>query len=119
MLYFRDRGWPAAGRLFAQGANDCGDIDGVDDWVIQAKNTGVMELGRTCTAAAVQARRAGKPRWACIFNRRQHGLEHSYVVMDLRTFTDLIGGSEHGVLSRQPGCVDAESDAGGDALGAP
>lgn len=93
MLYFRDRGWPEAHRKLGQGANDCGDLFEIGDWVIQAKNTGVMELGRTCTAAAVQARRAGKPRWACIFNRRQHGLEHSYVVMDLRTFTDLIGGA--------------------------
>jgi hypothetical protein len=93
MLWFQRSGFPGCRRLGAQGANDCGDLDGVDGWLISAKRTSAEDIGRCCTAAEKQARRAGKRRWVVIRRRRNHALGLAYVTMSLETFTELIGGS--------------------------
>jgi hypothetical protein len=92
VLWFQAHGWPKCRRLGQQGAADCGDLDGVADWLIQAKRTSAEDIGRACSAAETQARRAGKRRWVVIRRRRNHALRQAYVTMSLECFTDLIGG---------------------------
>jgi hypothetical protein len=92
VLWFIAHGFPKCRRLGQQGAADCGDLDGVADWLIQAKRTSAEGIGVACSAAETQARRAGKRRWVVIRRRRNHALRQAYVTMSLECFTDLIGG---------------------------
>lgn len=72
------------------GANDRGDLAGIPDWVIEAKNVTVAQLGQTMNEAKREAANAGCRFFAAVINRRSHALERSYAVVELEQLAELI-----------------------------
>ena len=75
--YLREQGFPAAERRRLTGVDDCGDIGGVRDWMIEVKNTvrredaiWMAEVEREIQAASD---RFGAQFGVCIIKRRGQG----------------------------------------------
>ena len=72
------------------GANDKGDVAGIPNWVIEAKNVTISGLGQAMNEAKREARNAGARYYAAVLNRRSHDLERSYAVVELWELAELI-----------------------------
>lgn len=89
--YLAGRGWPHAERRIRKGRNDQGDITGVIDVCIEAKDTNRIELAGFLDEAKVEAQNANAEIAAAWIKRRgKSSAEHGYVVMDGATFTRLL-----------------------------
>ena len=90
-VYLRDQGFNQAARTPAGATADRGDINGIPNWTIEAKNR------RDITAAirdgldqAHAARQVTGTRWAAaIVKRPRHPTADSYVIMTLADWTQL------------------------------
>lgn len=81
------RGWGFPARRVAQtGAYDEGDIHGVPDVVIQAKDVARHDLAGWCDDVAAQASQAHIPDGAVVIKRRGRSAARAYVVEDLETW---------------------------------
>ncbi len=84
-------GWPHAERRRLSGANDKGDIAGVVGVCIEAKNTSRIELAAALDEALAEARNANAAIGAAWIKRRgKASASDGYVVLDGRTFTQLL-----------------------------
>jgi len=72
------------------GVRDKGDLAGIPDWVIEAKNVTISGLGQAMNEAKREAVNARARYFAAILNRRSHGLERSYAVLELWELGELI-----------------------------
>lgn len=72
------------------GVRDRGDLAGIPDWVIEAKNVTVACLGQAMNEAKKEAANAGCRYFAAILNRRNHDLERSYAVLELWELAELV-----------------------------
>lgn len=73
------------------GTKDRGDLAGIPDWTIEAKNLSAnLTLGQAMNEAAKEAANAGTRFFAAILNRRSHDLERSYAVVELWELAELI-----------------------------
>jgi hypothetical protein len=87
--YFCEQGLPCERRVQG-GSRDRGDLAGIRGWTLELKNTGKIELGPTMNEAKKEADNAETDHWAAIHNRRNHGLERSYVTIELWEFARLL-----------------------------
>lgn len=72
------------------GAKDKGDLGGIPDWIIEAKNVTIAGLGAAMNEAKREAVNAQVRYFAAVLNRRSHGLERGYAVLELWELAELI-----------------------------
>lgn len=60
------------------------------DWVFEAKDRQRLDLAGAVDEAKIEAENAGVKYGAAILKRAKKGVQHSYVVMDLDTFTRMM-----------------------------
>lgn len=80
---FKDSGFPEADRDRLRGSKDCGDITGVMDLTIEAKNRKRMDIAGAVDEAVEESKNGGT-KWAlAAVKRRQKHARESYAVMPL------------------------------------
>ena len=77
-------------RLAQTGTEDQGDIAGLRDFAIEARNRRRLELAKNIDDANDRARCKGSRFGITIMKRVGRPVEDSYVAMDLSTFSDLL-----------------------------
>jgi hypothetical protein len=83
-------GHPVERRVMG-GIKDKGDLTGISNWTIEAKNlTKNLTLGQAMNEARKEAVNARCRYFAAVLNRRSHGLERSYAVLELWELAELI-----------------------------
>lgn len=88
-------------RAVQEGRLDVGDIHGLPDAILQAKDAVSHQLAAWVDAANEQAHRAGVP-WGVVVIKRRRGKKSSgavrtaYAVMDLETLLDVFQDLEEG-----------------------
>ena len=88
--YFtRMLGIPVERRVMG-GARDRGDLAGIPDWTVEAKNVTISSLGAALNEAKREAVNAGTRYFALVLNRRSHDLERGYAVIELWELAELI-----------------------------
>ncbi len=92
VAYLRDNGHPFVERSYGAGRpDDCGDVDGLPGWVIEAKNHRQIDLAGWCDEAAREAQNVPHgARWAVVVKRRQKPPGDAYVVLPLSAFARLL-----------------------------
>ena len=88
--YFNERGFPEVERRYGAGATlDKGDINGVKDTVVEAKNWKKIELSTIMDEALVEQKNAKKKFGISVIKRRNRNVKDAYVVMTLEQWVDL------------------------------
>ena len=88
--YFNERGYPDVERRYGAGATlDKGDINGVKDTVIEAKNWAKITLSTIMDEALVEQKNAKKRFGISVIKRRNCNVKEAYVVMTLEQWIDL------------------------------
>jgi hypothetical protein len=88
--YFNDRGYHEVERRYGAGATlDKGDINGVKDTVVEAKNWAKITLATIMDEALVEQKNAKKRFGISIIKRRNRNVKEAYVVMTLEQWVDL------------------------------
>jgi len=88
--YLRQQGFTETFRLAPGGELDPGDVGGLPDWAIEVRDRAKHDLSRNVRDANQRAINKGS-RWGCsIMKKRQHPVEDAYVVLDLRTFAEVL-----------------------------
>jgi len=88
--YFNERGFPEVERRYGAGATlDKGDINGVKDTVVDAKNWAKISLSTIMDEALVEQKNAKKKFGISVIKRRNRNVKEAYVVMTLEQWIDL------------------------------
>jgi len=88
--YFNERGYPEVERRYGAGATlDKGDINGVKDTVVEAKNWAKITLSTIIDEALVEQKNAKKRFGISVIKRRNRNVKEAYVVMTLEQWIDL------------------------------
>jgi hypothetical protein len=88
--YFNERGFPEVERRYGAGATlDKGDINGVKDTVVEAKNWAKISLSTIMDEALVEQKNAKKKFGISVIKRRNRNVKDAYVVMTLEQWIDL------------------------------
>jgi len=88
--YFNERGYPEVERRYGAGATlDKGDINGVKDTVVEAKNWAKISLSIIMDEALVEQKNAKKRFGISVIKRRNRNVKEAYVVMTLEQWIDL------------------------------
>jgi hypothetical protein len=88
--YFNDRGYHDVERRYGAGATlDKGDINGVKDTVVEAKNVAKISLPAIMDEALLEQKNAKKRFGIGIIKRRNKNVKEAYVVMTLEQWIDL------------------------------
>ena len=88
--YFNERGYPQVERRYGAGATlDKGDINGLPDTCIEAKNVGKITLASIMDEALVEQKNAKKKFGIGIIKRRNKNVKDAYVVMTLEQWITL------------------------------
>jgi len=88
--YFNERGYPDVERRYGAGATlDKGDINGVVDTVVEAKNVAKITLSSIMDEALIEQKNAKKRFGIGIIKRRNKNVKEAYVVMTLEQWIDL------------------------------
>lgn len=88
--YFNERGYPEVERRYGAGATlDKGDINGVKDTVVEAKNVAKITLSTIVDEALLEQKNAKKRFGVSIIKRRNKNVKEAYVVMTLEQYVDL------------------------------
>ena len=77
-------------RMAQTGHEDQGDIGGLRDFAIEARNRKRLELAKNVDDANDRARAKGCPFGVTIMKRAGRPVEDAYVAMSLGTFNDLL-----------------------------
>lgn len=80
---FRESGFPEADRDRLRGSEDCGDITGVMDLTIEAKNRRKLNIAGAVDEALEEAENAGTTWALAAVKRRQKNARESYAIMPL------------------------------------
>lgn len=88
--FLNDHGHPHAERRALAGSADRGDIAGVPGVMIECKAEKSIDLAGYMDQVRVQTTNAGAQLGVAIVKRRNHGIERSYVVMELEQFVEVI-----------------------------
>lgn len=70
-------------RRVKNGRKDRGDIAGIPGWVLECKNTKVIDLPGALKEAEREAENAGVTHFAAVVNRKQKHISDSYFVVPL------------------------------------
>jgi hypothetical protein len=88
--YFNERGYKDVERRYGAGATlDKGDINGVKDTVVEAKNVAKITLSTFMDEALVEQKNAKKRFGISVIKRRNKNVKEAYVVMTLEQWIDL------------------------------
>ena len=88
--YFNERGFADVERRYGAGATlDKGDINGVKDTVVEAKNWAKISLSTIVDEALVEQKNAKKRFGISVIKRRNRNVKEAYVVMTLEQWIDL------------------------------
>jgi len=88
--YFNECGFPDVERRYGAGATlDKGDINGVKDTVVEAKNWAKISLSTIVDEALVEQKNAKKRFGISVIKRRNRNVKEAYVVMTLEQWIDL------------------------------
>jgi len=88
--YFNDRGYNDVERRYGAGATlDKGDINGVKDTTVEAKNVAKISLSTIMDEALLEQKNAKKRFGIGIIKRRNKNVKEAYVVMTLEQWIDL------------------------------
>ena len=88
--YFNERGYPEVERRYGAGATlDKGDINGVKDVVVEAKNWKKIVLSTIMDETLVEQKNAKKRFGIAIIKRRNRNVSQAYVLMTLEQWIDL------------------------------
>lgn len=88
--YFNDCGYPEVERRYGAGATlDKGDINGVKDTVIEAKNVAKITLASIVDEALLEQKNAKKRFGISVIKRRNKNVKDAYVVLTLEQYIDL------------------------------
>lgn len=90
VAYLVENGFPYAERRVKRGMNDAGDISGIPGFMGECKNEKRIDLAGYMKEVAAQKANARAQVGAAIIKRRNHGVERSYVCMELKDFLDLL-----------------------------
>jgi hypothetical protein len=95
--YLRANGHPYAERAYGAGRpGDVGDIDGIPNWCIEAKNHKSIDLAGFVAEAERERLNGRKLNAAVIAKRRGKPTSDAYVVLSLATFARLVADDENG-----------------------
>lgn len=72
------------------GAQDKGDIFGVEDWTIQCKDVAKIDLAGAVDDARQQAANAATPFFVAVVKRRRRGVGEAYAVMPLEVWERVV-----------------------------
>ena len=88
--YFNERGFPEVERRYGAGATlDKGDINGVKDTVVEAKNWAKIVLATIMDETLVEQKNAKKLFGIAVIMRRNKNVKDAYVMMTLENWIDL------------------------------
>jgi hypothetical protein len=88
--YFNERGFPEVERRYGAGATlDKGDINGVKDTVVEAKNWAKISLSTIMDETLVEQKNAKKKFGIAVIKRRNKNVSQAYVMMTLENWIDL------------------------------
>ena len=88
--YFNERGFPEVERRYGAGATlDKGDINGVKDTVVEAKNWAKIVLATIMDETLVEQKNAKKLFGIAVIKRRNKNVKDAYVMMTLENWIDL------------------------------
>ena len=88
--YFNDRGFPEVERRYGAGATlDKGDINGVKDTVVEAKNWAKISLSTIMDETIKEQQNAKKKFGIAVIKRRNKNVKDAYVMMTLQNWIDL------------------------------
>lgn len=81
-----------------RGPNDVGDFDGVDGWILEAKNRSPLRIGEWLRETAAKAKKYGYRWYALLVKQRGKGVEDGMFIMRIPDGLTLIW--EHQQMSR-------------------
>ena len=88
--YFNERGYLEVERRYGAGNTlDKGDINGVKDTVVEAKNWAKISLATIMDESLVEQKNAKKRFGIAVIKRRNKNVKDAYVVMTLEQFVDI------------------------------
>jgi len=88
--YFNERGYLEVERRYGAGNTlDKGDINGVKDTVVEAKNWSKISLATIMDETLVEQKNAKKRFGIAVIKRRNKNVKDAYVVMTLEQFVDI------------------------------
>jgi hypothetical protein len=72
----------------------CSDIQGVPNWLINARTEATRDLSVALDEAAREAAKDGAERYAVIWTRPQRQISEAYVLMPLSVFADILAAEQ-------------------------
>ena len=88
--YLNERGYLEVERRYGAGNTlDKGDINGVKDTVVEAKNWAKISLATIMDETLVEQKNAKKRFGIAVIKRRNKNVKDAYVVMTLEQFVDI------------------------------
>ena len=88
--YLREQGFSEAFRLAPGGSADAGDVGGVPGWAFECRDRQKQDPSKNVRDANSRAVHKGCRWGAAIMKKRDHGVEDGYVLLDLKTFVDVL-----------------------------
>ena len=88
--FFRDHGFSECFRLAPAGEFDCGDLGGIKDWAFECRDRQKHSLSKNVKDANERAKNKGARFGCALMKKREHGTEHGYVVLDMKTFVEVL-----------------------------
>lgn len=89
---FLGQWFPEVERRALAGAFDRGDIRGVPNWAVEAKDRRTMNLAGWCSEAVDEARNSGCRYWVVVHNYPRHPTPQIHCTMPLWVFAELATG---------------------------
>lgn len=86
--FLNDKGIKVERRAL-KGNKDCGDIAGLDNWILELKATKELDLAGAVREAQDEAVNASTDFWAAVMKRRRAPISEAYVVLPLWMWAEL------------------------------
>ncbi len=93
--YLKSCGYTEVARQRGTGTLDQGDLAGLRHWVVECKDHGHPQWWDFVRQANVEATNAGKPFGVAIQKKRNASVEDSIVMMDLKTWVEVLDHIEN------------------------
>ena len=88
--FLQSRGHREVYRMAPGGIHDAGDVGGLPDWAIEARDRAKISLAENCDDAVARAREKRCRYGIAFIKRRGRPVTDAYVVMPAETWADLL-----------------------------
>ncbi len=88
--FANEHGFPQIERRALRGVNDCGDLTGLPDWVLECKDEQRIELGTYMNEVKNEVQNDGAFFGAALVKRRQRPVGEGYAVLRIDDFFALL-----------------------------